>query len=406
MRIAVYHNQPSGGARRSLHELGKRLSQRYTWDVYTLETADEAFLSSGDFAATLTVFPFRPRRPIRFGFYLNEILRLLDLKRLERVSRDVAARIDSGDYNVALVDACRFVQAPSVLAYLTTPNAYYCHEPPRRFLHAACRPEAAPMTLYQRARTWWHRPAAKLYDTSASRLDRRNVSKAGRLLCNSQHSRNIIAAYYGVDATVCQLGVDSHRFRPDPDADRSGYVISVGALEPHKGFEFLIRSLGRSAESVRPRLVIVGNSDDAGLSRYLYRMAAECDLQLEIVVRIADDELVRLYQKARAFVYAPYEEPFGLVVLEAMACGLPVLAVAEGGPTESVIHGVTGLLVPRDEGAFAEALAQLLSNSRLARSMGAEGRAHVQSVWTWEAAAERVEAQLLALATKTPESVR
>jgi glycosyltransferase involved in cell wall biosynthesis len=405
VRIAFYHNHPSGGASRSLYELGRELSRNHRIDVYTLETADEMFLASQDYAASVTVLPFRPRRPIRLGFYLNDMLRWLDLTRLDRISRGVAARIDAQDHDVAFVSACRFVQAPSLLAHVETPNTYYCHEPPRRFVHAECRPDAAPMTLYQRARAWWHRPAVKLYDASVARLDRRNVNKAGHLLCNSEHSREMIASYYAADAVVCQLGVDSRRLFPDPDIGRSDYVLSVGALEPHKGFDFLIRSLSRCPGPERPRLVIVGNTDDAGLSRRLSELAAQRDVQLDILVGIKDGDLVRLYRGARAFVYAPHHEPFGLAVLEAMACGLPVVAVAEGGTTESIVDGVTGLLVPRDEAAFSDALTRVLSDGPLARSMGAEGRAHVERDWTWQAAAERVETQLQSLAARTPEAV-
>ncbi|MEK7734131.1 MAG: tyrosine-type recombinase/integrase, partial [Pseudomonadota bacterium] len=82
------------------------------------------------------------------------------------------AAIDAGEYDVVFVNACRFLQAPSVLRYLVTPSVYYCHEPPRRFVQAACRSDAGPLTLYQRLRSSWHAPARKLLDGVLARRDR------------------------------------------------------------------------------------------------------------------------------------------------------------------------------------------------------------------------------------------
>jgi glycosyltransferase involved in cell wall biosynthesis len=397
MRIAIYHNQPSGGARRALYEIGARLAARHEVDVFTLSTADETFLASRDFARRVVVEPFAQRRPVRMGLYLNEANRLRDLRMLEQVCRRVAAQIDAGGYDVAWLDVCRFVGAPSVAVYLAAPSAYYCHEPPRRFVDAACRPDPRLMTRYERARLWWHRPGTWLYDTVAARLDQRNVRAAGMVLTNSAHTARNIQHYYGVEAVVCPLGVDTARFYPVEHADPGDYVLSVGAIEPHKGHDFIIRSLGLLPSSIRPRLVIAGNTD-GGQGGYLRRVAARAGVQVDLLTGVPHDDLVRLYQRARAFVFAAHQEPFGLVVLEAMACGLPVVAVAEGGPVESMIDGTTGLLVPRDEATFAQALARVLGDAPLARSMGREGRRMAETAWTWQAASDRAEAQLAVLA--------
>lgn len=398
MKIAVYHNQPAGGARRALYELSKGLTLRSdTVDVFTLETADEAFLSSGDFARDIRVFPYRLRSPIRFLAYVNDVRRVLDYRDMDRVCRKVAADIDAGGYDVALVDVCRFLQAPPILMHLTTPSAYYCHEPPRRYVHSVCDPGRLPLTAYERARMWWHWPATKICERVAAGLDRRSIARANLVLTNSQHTRKMIAAYYGRQATVCPLGVDSRHFSPD-GGEAGDYVLSVGRLSPHKGFDFLVRSLALIPAASRPRMVIAGDEDDSGVGGELRSLADSLGVHLDIMVRVGDDELAELYRRARAFVYAPYEEPFGLVVLEAMACARPVVAVGEGGPMESVIHGETGLLVPRDERAFAETLSEVLADGDLAASLGRQGRLTVERQWTWEAAAERLEEHLAALA--------
>ncbi|MDO8614719.1 MAG: glycosyltransferase family 4 protein [Dehalococcoidia bacterium] len=400
MRIACYHNQAPGGARRAIHELCQQLTRRHTVDVFSLDTADESFVKSSDFASNITVFDFRPRRPLRSAVGLNMLRWRQDLKRLEDICRLIAAQVDAGDYDAVLTDPCRFVQAaPSVLAYLATPSAYYCHEPPRRFVQAVARPESAPLAPQERARAWLR---GRLYDAVIKPIDRRNVNKASAVLANSQMTRQMIMDYYGRDATISALGVDAQRFRPGDRPGRDSYVLSVGALAVPKGFDFIIRSLGLCPPSLRPTLVIVANADDCGVGRDLRRLAARSDVQLELLLEVSDDELIRLYQRARAFVFASHHEPFGLAVLEAMACATPVITVEEGGPRETVIDGVTGLLVPRREEDFAEAVMRVLENPVLASSLAAEARKHVEAHWTWQAAGERIERHLLALDSPLP----
>ena len=123
-------------------------------------------------------------------------------------------------------------------------------------------------------------------------------------------------------------------------------------------------------------------------------MAAGLRVDLEVKKAIPDSELVSLYNRARLFVYAAILEPFGLAPVEAMACGTPVVAVKEGGVRESVLHNETGILTPRDEGAFAEATTDLLENDEQRERMGCRGVEVVRSFWTVRHAGERLEAHL------------
>ena len=394
MKLAVYHNLPSGGARRAFQEVCSRLAVKHTLDVFTPATSDETFLSSAEFANKVTALPLGPRRPVRMGLYLNDFRRLLDLRDLDAVCRQVAEVINAGDYDVALIDACRFTQAPSVLRYLSLPSVYYCHEPPRRFIHKEARPSAAPLTPYERARSWWHWPAGKIYDRITSKLDAGNAAAATVILTNSQHTRATIGQYYGLDARLAYLGVDSDRFHPT--ASVGDYVLSVGTFEAHKGFDFLVRAMAR-CPNPRPRLVLVGNEDSARVTVQLHSQARALGVELETLVGIDHERLVSLYQEAAAFLYAPHKEPFGLVILEAMACGIPVIAVSEGGPLESVVDGVTGFLVPRDEDAFAEAIRRVISDRALARDLGARARQEALARWSWDAAVAAIETELLSL---------
>ena len=167
MRIAVVHNQPSGGARRALHGFGAQWRPRHSIDVYTLETADETWLDDAEIADAAYRSPFRPRRPIRLGLYLNDVARGRDLRDLERVYGDIARRIDGGAYDVVLVDVCQFTLVPPVLSTLATPSVAYVHNGPAR-LEAGTW--ASARTPWARLRSGWHAPLERAYDRRLAAL--------------------------------------------------------------------------------------------------------------------------------------------------------------------------------------------------------------------------------------------
>ena len=94
-------------------------------------------------------------------------------------------------------------------------------------------------------------------------------------------------------------------------------------------------------------------------------------------------------------LYAPRLEPFGLAPLEASACGVPVIAVAEGGVRETVVDGLNGLVVEHDPGAMAQALQRLLNDTDYAQELGRSGRRMVLEQWSLTAATERLERALV-----------
>jgi glycosyltransferase involved in cell wall biosynthesis len=98
-------------------------------------------------------------------------------------------------------------------------------------------------------------------------------------------------------------------------------------------------------------------------------------------------------------VYAPRLEPFGLAPLEANACGLPVVAVAEGGLRETIIDGVNGFLVQHQPQMMADAIQRLAHDKDLAAQLGKNGSRIVQEKWSVNAAVERLERQLTQAAT-------
>ena len=194
-------------------------------------------------------------------------------------------------------------------------------------------------------------------------------------------------------------GADPARFQPDPDARREG-VLFVGRLTPHKGIDRLLAALPPGAH-----LRVAGSDGHDPLPperdypRYLRQVAAGRDV--DFLGPIADDDLPALYRTASVLVLPSVErtifgkeiacsELLGLVLLEAMASGTPVIASRLGGLAEVVEDGVTGFLV--EPGAVAELrerISQLLGDPALARRLGRNAREAVLARFTWDACARR-----------------
>lgn len=397
LRIVLYHNLPSGGAMRTVHEMTRRLAERHSIDLYSLSTADHEFLDLRPFVEELHIWPFSPGRLFESPFgRLNQAVRLKDLARLERLGREIAAVIDRKQYDVVFVHPCKFTQSPSLLSHLRTPSVYYCQESLRQIYEPPI-PRPYNNRPGWRQRLNWMDPLQRLYYAQLTRIDYRNARLATLVLANSEFSRQSIGKAYGVDARVDYLGVDTERFQ-SLGLQRGNWVFSAGALIPIKGFDFIIKALGTIAPELRPTLVIAANFETAQERAYLQQLAGEQDVILDIRTPVRPDEMARLYSTTCLTVYAPVREPLGLVPLESQACGTPVVGVREGGIAETVRDGKTGLLTDRDPYAFGQAVVRLLQDVQERNRIGSAGPGNIAARWTWERTVRELEGHLLAVA--------
>lgn len=398
MRLALWHDLPHGGGRRALDELGARLGRDHDLVVYQLEgSSDVPRANSGRGMRTIEL-RHSPRPERRLGLFWNDWVNYQNIKALTELERRLAERIDAEEYDVVLASTLRGAYAPGILRFLRTPNAYYCHEPPRRFYEPWCRPEAGPLSVYERLRLLAHFPSRKLIDAHIRRSDVSRARAASALLTNSAYSAGRMETVYGRSASVSYLGVDTQFFRPDERVQQNERVLCVASFEPHKGLDFLIQALAKLAERSRPELILAGGSGHPRMAQVLTGLAQRLGVKLTIYQGLTDERLAALYRSASIFVFAARHEPFGLVLLEAMASGLPVVAVDEGGVREIVRHGQTGYLVSRRPESFAETVAKLIEAPGSRRKMGQEARTVVESHWTWDQATRRLERYLFRLA--------
>jgi len=129
----------------------------------------------------------------------------------------------------------------------------------------------------------------------------------------------------------------------------------------------------------------------------LTELARQKGIRLSFQILVGLDTLVQTYNSAKLVVYAPVAEPFGFVPIEAMACGTPVIGVAEGGLKESIQNMKTGILTDRDPKAFAGAIEHVLGDTNLYEALSVQGRNSVVSNWQWASAAERINQSFLQL---------
>ncbi len=234
--------------------------------------------------------------------------------------------------------------------------------------------------------------------------------------------QDILRCYPAVSADkvhVIYNGIDPDEFAPNPRTDQLAghgvdpsrpYVLFVGRITRQKGLIHLLEAATHFAPGAQ-LVLCAGEPDTPDISREVQTRVSHLQATRGHVVwinRMLEREaLSQLFTHARVFVCPSVYEPFGIVNLEAMASGVPVVASAVGGIPEVVVPEVTGKLVsfendgspfgtPRDHGVFArdlaEAINDLLDNPDKARQMGQAGRNRVVNVFSWHAIAQQTAA--------------
>lgn len=404
MKIAVWHNLPSGGGKRALYyHVSGLVGRGHTLESWCPPTADQSYLPLGELITEHVVpLDWQPRAEKTLAARLTT-LRLDALTRteaLDRHCRQCAEEINGRDFDLLFANSSLYQSVSSIGRYVRLPKVIYLGEPTRDFFEAMPEPlwNALPPPASYLSPAYFRDYLKDLVKTQTWRAmlrdEVRNAKTFDAVLVNSFYSRESILRAYGLDAKVCYLGVDAAKF-VDLDLPRENYVVGLGAFVRLKNVEFAIRSLA-AVERPRPRLVWVGNAADPTYLEEMKRLAATLEVDFEPLVKIDDDELVKVLNRAMLMIYCSRLEPFGFAPLEANACGTPVLAVAEGGVRESIVDGVNGLLLDNDPRAMAAAVARLARDPQYARGLGRGARQQVVEQWSLEAAVERLEQRLRA----------
>lgn len=404
MKIAVWHNLPSGGAKRALWNHASGLLKRgHQMEAWCPETADKNYLPLSALCPE-HVLPLQPspykRAPKFLGWIADARQVRAGIAAMRQHVMACAAEIDRGGFDIVLVNSCVNLLVSPIGRYLKTPKVLYLQEPNRGYYEAL---EESP----------WAGPPPAAGDSSASivrltldslkrqhgrllmREELENGRQYDRILANSFFSRESILRAYGLESDVCYLGVDTDFFKPTNESIQN-YVIGLGSLNRHKGAKLAIQSLALVPAAQRPKLIWIGNYAGDTNAAELAGMAKQAGVELEVKIMVKDAELMSYLSRALAMIYSSRLEPFGLAPLEANACGTPVVALAEGGVRETIVPGENGLLAPnaRPE-TIAAAIGQIINHPQLAAQLRSRAREAVLGRWKNSDAVARLEAALL-----------
>jgi glycosyltransferase involved in cell wall biosynthesis len=207
------------------------------------------------------------------------------------------------------------------------PHLSYVHTPIRRvwnpYHRAARRTPGGPVG----------RRVERLLLAYLRRWDLRSMARVDHLVTNSKNTALQIQRIYGREASIVHPPVRTSFFNPAPRQSGKDYLLVVGRLDPYKRVDLAIGA----ARTLGTKLVVVGTGVEAARLRQL------ADGRVWFTGNTDDVTLRELYRGCRALVF-PGEEDFGIVPVEAQACGRPVVAFGAGGALETVVDGLTGVL--------------------------------------------------------------
>jgi phosphatidylinositol alpha-1,6-mannosyltransferase len=207
------------------------------------------------------------------------------------------------------------------------------------------------------------------------------------------HSGRLRVVHLGTDPDRFRPGVDSIELRERFDLEDSGvrWLLTVARLEPHKGVDMVLQALPAIiARAPDVHYAVAGKGPERERLKRLAHKIGVAD-RVRFLGEVSERDLPALYNLASVYVGASRRaerlgvEGFGISLVEASACGLPVVAGKSGGIPDAVRDGETGFLIPpEDPAAIAEVVSRLLGDPELAGRVGAAGRRAVETHYNWD----------------------
>jgi glycosyltransferase involved in cell wall biosynthesis len=406
LKIAVWHNLPSGGGKRALYYFVRGLVARgHELACWSLDTADHSYLPLSEFVPERIIsaeINGRKRKSFTDVWRPDVNKAVDDMRAFDRACRRCAQEIEAGDFDVLFANSALHYYVPYIMRHLRMKKVLYLQEPCRYLYEAwpvlpwvSNAPEGLDQAdLFSPRRFIADYPLLQTLRLQAKQ-EWLNIAACDQVLVNSYFSRESVLRSYGVDARVCYLGVDTTLFR-NLGLPRERIILGLGSFDPIKGIDLAVKAVAL-LPAPRPPLLWIANSGNEAYRNEVIELARSLGVELRIQMAISDAELVTILNQATLLLYTSRLEPFGLAPLEANACGLPVIGIAEGGIRETIRDGVNGFLVEPEAASLARAAESLLQNPALAKRLGETAADHVRREWDVEESVSRLEAILLSI---------
>tara|TARA_B100001250_G_scaffold92747_1_gene77193 strand:- start:14791 stop:15930 length:1140 start_codon:yes stop_codon:yes gene_type:complete len=365
------------------------------------------YLDISKFVDKIFVYQFNKIKYVSFTLpFFKPIVNLLissyNILNLINISKKMALHIDKENFEYVFIHQSKdYVQAPFLISFLKTKTIFFCAEPQRIIYDKGLldtlkidelKQKFSIMNIYTKSTNMIDNICKQFLIGKIKKYDFQNVNNSNLILTNSYFSRENILSSYGIDSKVVHLGGDifsNKKINIKSSIRRKNQVISIGSINPIKCFELIIYSIANIREEIRPDLLIIGNAVNRDYLKKLTKISTDNNVNLLIKINITDLELKKNIQESLLFAYAPYLEPLGLVVIETMSLGLPVIGIREGGIRETIINNYNGFLVDRDVKTFSKKITELITNTDKYISMKQNSLKEVEKYWNWDSAYQR-----------------
>ena len=310
MKVAIVHDWLTnlGGAERVVYQLHKLYPDA---PIYTsvYEPSALPMFDDADVRTTyLQHFPFKHKHQL-YASLRPRAFRKLDLSEYDVVISSSSAEAKQVQVREDAVHIC-YCHTP--IRYYWSHYYDYINDPGMGLLN--------PFVRY----------AIPLFVPPLKKSDYKAAQKVTKFVANSNEVKKRIRKYYDREADVIFPPVDVERFKPTKKTKRSGFIIA-GRQTPYKRVDLAVEA----CTELGLDLTVIGNGPEHG---HLKRIAGPT---IKFETNVSDEEMTSYFHKAEAFIFPPLED-FGIVPIEAMAAGLPVIAFKEGGAQDYVVKGLSG----------------------------------------------------------------
>lgn len=369
MKVSLYHPwiYLRGGAERTILELVRR--SRHSWTIFTHHFEPDS--TFGGFAR-LDVRELTPRISVRRSFApLVRAAATISTARLPASDALLVSSESIGDF---------------VLARNRLPAVCFCHTP-LKILHDVHTRQALA------ARDPLRSTALRAMGPPFELVERRMWRRYRHIFANSNEVRDRIVQAHLAPAERVEVlypGVDVDRFSFAGGA-RDEYFLVPGRIMYSKNVELALDAYRTArGQGLRSRLVVAGTVDTKSIPYLASLRKRAVGLPVDFELDVTEERMVQLMQRALAVVFPSWNEDFGIIPLEAMATGTPVIGVNSGGTRETVRDGETGWLLDPDPGSFARRLLAIEANDSPSHGMREAARRRAQQ-FSWDAFAQRID---------------